>query len=366
MLRARATDTILRIRKKPMDVTLPLPSPEETESQTVETVLTSGRAYWPDEPVVAQKSASVQCQLEDIFYENYLRYFQNAEEKRRWSLDTDVAWGEAVGSQAGELIVSIIESFCAVESFLPDYTSRIMQIVRSSRGRALFQANWGYEESKHSMALEGWLLASGKRTEDEMEDFERSLLGAEWKLPFETPRQMIIYTMIQEMATGLNYTNLRRLALESGQSDPCLDRVLRWLASDESAHYNFFRKGVKAFLALQPEETVADVKYVFDHFAMPAHALIPEWERRGAEIEASGIYGPKMYLAKIRKPVLEDLNISRTQLKEAGLPGHEADAIADKAEAKAEAEQLKLYPRLRSLPTIPAQRASTRKLVATV
>lgn len=337
------------------------PLTEEQVAQYCE----KGREHWPDEPVVAQKTASVQSQIEDTFYEHYLRYFQNAEEKRRWSVVDDIPWAEARGN-ASELVVSIIESFCAVESFLPDYTSKIMALIRRSRGRALFQANWGYEESKHSMALEGWLIASGKRTEDEMEDFERSLLGAEWKLPFESPRQMICYTMIQELATGLNYINLRRLVNQTGEGDPCLDRTLRWVSADESAHYNFFRKGVKTYLALDPEGTVADLKYVFDNFAMPAHALIPEWERRGAEIETSGIYGPKMYLAKIRKPVLEDLQISRTQLKAAGLPTDEADALADKIETKAEIAQQALYPRLRSLPAIPAQRPSTHKTLLTV
>lgn len=339
--------------------------PKISEEQKIAQYCEQGRTHWPDTPVTPQKSTSLQCQIEDAFYENYLRYFQNAEARRRWSVDNDIPWREAQGN-ASELVVSIVESFCAVESFLPDYTSRIMQLVRRSRGRALFQANWGYEESKHSLALEGWLIASGKRTEDEMEDFERSLLGAEWKLPFETPRQMICYTMIQELATGLNYINLRRLVHETGEGDPCLDKSLRWLSSDESAHYNFFRKGVKTYLALDPEGTIADLKYVFDHFAMPAHALIPEWERRGAEIEASGIYGPKMYLAKIRKPVLEDLQISRTQLKQAGLPGHEADAMADRIETQEERARLALYPRLRSLPTIPTAASRTRRTLLTV
>ena len=338
---------------------------EHSEEQEISQYCTEGRTHWPDESVSPLKSASVQCQIENTFYEHYLRYFQNAEEKRRWSVDNDIPWAEAQGN-ASELVVSIIESFCAVESFLPDYTSKIMALIRRSRGRSLFQANWGYEESKHSLALERWLIASGKRTEDEMEDFERSLLGAEWSLPFETPRQMICYTMIQELATGLNYTNLRRMAEERGESDPCLSRVLRWLPADESAHYNFFRKGVKTYLALDPEGTIADLKYVFDNFAMPAHALIPEWEKRGAEIEASGIYGPKMYLAKIRKPVLEDLQISRTQLKEAGLPSHEADEIADRIETAEEKAQQKLYPRLRSLPTIPSLKPNTRKTLLTV
>jgi hypothetical protein len=35
-----------------------------------------------------------------------------------------------------------------------------MPQVRGSRGRAWFHANWGYEESKHSMALGDWLLRS--------------------------------------------------------------------------------------------------------------------------------------------------------------------------------------------------------------
>ena len=342
-----------------------LPKSEYNDDATIAGLCANGRTHWPDEPLTPQKSTSIQHQIEEAFYEQYLRYFQNAEEKRRWSVVDDIPWAEAQGN-ASELVVSILESFCAVESFLPDYTSKIMALIRRSRGRALFQANWGYEESKHSMALERWLIASGKRTEDEMKDFERSLLGAEWSLPFETPRQMICYTMIQELATGLNYINLRRLVHQTGEGDPCLDKTLRWVSADESAHYNFFRKGVKTYLALDPEGTIVDLKYVFDNFAMPAHALIPEWEKRGAEIEASGIYGPKMYLSKIRKPILEDLQISRTQLKSAGLPSREADEIADRIETKEEKAQQVLYPRLISLPTIPAPRPSTSKTLLTV
>jgi hypothetical protein len=84
---------------------------------------------------------------------------------------------------------------------------------------------------------------------------------------------MIVYTMIQEMATGLNYVNLRKRAIEEG--DGALAKTLSWVSADESAHYNFFRKGVKAYLELEPEETISDVKFVFDNFAMPAQYQIP-------------------------------------------------------------------------------------------
>lgn len=307
----------------------------EQERRDATRILTEGRAGQPDITPVAPRRGSVTAQIEEIFYDNFVRYFRNAEDRRRWDIERDIPW-EKARPDGSELTADIVESFSAVEMYLPDYTHRIMQLVRASRGRAWFQANWGYEESKHSMVLEEWLLRSGKRTEEQVRDFEAQLLGAEWQLPFETPRQMIIYTMIQEMATGLNYTNLRRRAESEG--DAALSRTLAWVSSDESAHYNFFRKSVKAYLALEPEETIVDVKYVFENFAMPAHALIPGWDKRGAEIEAAGIYGPKMYLAKIRRPILEDLGISRQQLKDAGLPKQEADEIADNRE-QAQADQ---------------------------
>lgn len=304
----------------------------QQEEQVTQRILTEGRATLPDEPHAPPRRGSVTAQVEEIFYENFLKYFKNAEDRRRWNIHRDIPW-EKVSHSASELTASIVESFSAVEMYLPDYTHKIMELVRRSRGRAWFQANWGFEESKHSMVLEEWLLRSGKRTEEQVREFENQLLGAEWQLPFETARQMIIYTMIQEMATGLNYTNLRRRAEEEG--DKALSRVLTWVSSDESAHYNFFRKGVKTYLELEPEETVADIKYVFEQFAMPAHALIPNWEERGKDIEEAGIYGPKMYLGKIRRPILEDLGISRQQLKDAGLPEVEADAIADRRDEEA-------------------------------
>src|SRR5205814_1574021 len=119
------------------------------------------------------------------------------------------------------------------------YTSKILHLIRKSRGRAWFQANWGYEESKHSMALEKWLVSSGKRTAREVQDFAQHILEREWELPFESPRQMMIYTTFQELSTGLNYKNLRRRAMD--QKDDALASALSFIARDESAHYQFFQ-----------------------------------------------------------------------------------------------------------------------------
>jgi acyl-[acyl-carrier-protein] desaturase len=58
--------------------------------------------------------------------------------------------------------------------YLPDFTAKLLNMIRRSRGRAWFHVNWGYEESKHSLALEAWLLASGHRTEEQRQASNKS------------------------------------------------------------------------------------------------------------------------------------------------------------------------------------------------
>lgn len=320
------------------------------EDSVISHQLTAGRTEQLAEPERSPRRGSVTAQLEEIFFEHYVRYFKAAEQRRRWSVEKDIPW-EKANPETSEVTALIAESFCCVEMFLPDYTHRLMELIRRSRGRSWFQANWGFEESKHSMALENWLIASGKRTPEQLETLERDLLDAEWDLPFETPRQMLLYTMAQELATGVNYVHLRRRAEEEG--DEALVKTLRWLSADESAHYNFFRRGVKAYLELEPEETVTDLKFVFENFAMPAHALIPNWEQRGAAIEAAGVYTPRIFVSKIFKPVLEDLGLTRQQLKDAGVPKSEADTSADLGEERESDSKRSKFCRMVSLPSIP-------------
>lgn len=269
----------------------------------------------------------MQSIIEEKFFKNYMEYFRLAEEKRRWNLWRDIPWEEA-NPETSTLVADVVEAFSAVEMFLPDYTAKILQLVRKSRGRAWFQCNWGYEESKHSLTLAEWLVRSGKRSEEGMRAYENALLdNGEWELPFDHPRQMIIYTMIQELATWLNYWNLKALIDKDGpEGDPALSRALHLISADEKTHYNFFRKGVKIFLEHEPEETLADLKFVFEQFAMPAHSIIPGWDDKAEQIHEAGIYGPRQYLTKVYLPILKDLGLTRKELEAAGAPS-EAPAV---------------------------------------
>src|ERR1700759_2523754 len=142
------------------------------------------------------KGEAISAEFENQFYDLYRQFFRKAEDDRRWNVEKDIPWDKA-NPQVTDNIALIVESFMAVELFLPDYTSKILQLIRQSRGRAWFQANWGYEESKHSLALEEWLLHSGKRTKAEVDAFADAVLNNEWELPYATARQMMVYTVFQ-------------------------------------------------------------------------------------------------------------------------------------------------------------------------
>jgi len=90
--------------------------------------------------------------LQEKLYRQYMEFFEKAERDRRWSLFDDIPWDD-INPEASEELALCVETFAAVEMFLPDYVASGINVVRDWFGRAWFQANWGYEESKHSFAL---------------------------------------------------------------------------------------------------------------------------------------------------------------------------------------------------------------------
>lgn len=254
-------------------------------------------------------SKSAQSAMEDFFYRELIKYLKLAEEKRRWNVFKDIPWHEANPMSSPE-VAQCTETFGAVEMYLPDFTAKLLVMIRRSRGRAWFHINWGYEESKHSLALETWLLASGHRSEAQRDAFVDSLLGQEWELPFDHPRQMVCYTMIQELATFWNYRNLEKFAVQ--EKDNALVTALRLISVDERVHYNFFRNTVKEWMKYDEEGTIEDLKYVFDNFTMPGHAQIPGYDERARILARTGIYGPREYIKLVKNPVLQDLKLSKS------------------------------------------------------
>jgi len=141
----------------------------------------------------------------------YRDYFDLAEKKRRWNLREDIPWDQC-NPGLDPVIADVVETFCMVELFLPDYLSKQLPQVRGSKGRAWMLASWGYEESKHSMVLNDWMLKGGHRTEEQLHDMDNSVFEREWTLKYHDPLASVVYTMVQEVATRVNYRNLRKIA----------------------------------------------------------------------------------------------------------------------------------------------------------
>src|SRR5262249_50074975 len=70
----------------------------------------------PFEPVPA---------LEAQFWQLYRDFFDRAERKRRWSIADDIPWDQC-NPHLDPAVAHVVESFCAVELYLPDYTSKIL------------------------------------------------------------------------------------------------------------------------------------------------------------------------------------------------------------------------------------------------
>lgn len=244
-------------------------------------------------------------------YELFREYFKLAEKKRRWNLDEDINW-TTCNHNIKPAVSDVIWTFCAVELFLPDYLGKTLPSVRDNRGRSWMMANWGYEESKHSMALGDWLLKSKWRTEEEMFDMEQGLFKAEYELPYGNSTGMVCYTTIQELATGLHYRNLRRVV---GGKCPTLDHILNLISIDESAHADFFRRIVEIYMEVDRKEMLAYLSHAFTNFQMPAFSLFLDSRQRGQAIRELNIFDESLYYEHVVQPILRKLGITRQELK---------------------------------------------------
>ncbi|MFO0805326.1 MAG: acyl-ACP desaturase [Gemmataceae bacterium] len=245
----------------------------------------------------------------------YREFFNRAERRRRWSIEKDVPWEQCNPNTAPE-IADVVETFCAVELFLPDYVGKALPLVRGIRGRAWFLANWGYEESKHSLVLQEWLVRSGHRTWHQIEEASNWAVFNEWNLPQNDIRGMSCYTMCQELATWLHYRNLRNII---GNTDPALNKILQLVSVDERAHFDFYVQVMKLHLADDRQGTLSQLKDVLNGFAMPATHLMADSAQRQARVRDLNIFNEALFYSEVLKPIMDALGIEKSELRNRSL-----------------------------------------------
>ena len=245
----------------------------------------------------------------------YREFFDRAERRRRWSIERDIPWDQCNPNTPAE-IADVVETFCAVELFLPDYVGKALPMARGVRGRAWFLANWGYAESKHSLVLQEWLMRSGHRTEEQIEEASNWAVFNEWNLPADDVRGMTCYTMCQELATWLHYRNLRLIV---GDTDPALNKVLSLVSIDERAHFDFYVKVMKLHLEDDRPGTLEQLKRVLNGFAMPATHLMADSANRQAKVRSLNIFNEDLFYSEVLMPIMDALGISKTELRNRSL-----------------------------------------------
>jgi acyl-[acyl-carrier-protein] desaturase len=262
---------------------------------------------------LGQPTPSIPVDLEKKLWQLYRDFFDMAEKKRRWRIREDIPWNQC-NPNLDPAIADVVETFCAVELYLPDYTSKVLPIVRHSKGRTWFYANWGYEESKHSLALSDWLMKSGHRTEEYMADLDDKVFSREWNLPTESHLGMLAYAMVQEHATFLNYRNLKQRINARG-GDPALEKILGYISVDEAAHFHVFKQFFELFLEFNRDSAVAALRPVLNQFQMPAiHDLLDDSRTRIARIRELAIFNEDIFVRDVYYHILNSLGISKREM----------------------------------------------------
>jgi acyl-[acyl-carrier-protein] desaturase len=246
-------------------------------------------------------------------YRIYLDFLQTAENKRRWSIFTDIPWHQLDAGKVNNDTAEYLEIFCAEEMYVPDYSARGLELARSDFGAAWFQTCWAFEESKHALAFREYLTRSGLRSDAQIQELESATLSKRWQLPFTTGRQMACYGALQEGATYTAYNQQRSRAHCAG--DEVLEAIFFYAGRDEAAHAGFYRSVIQLELSLDREQTIADLAWVLCNFKMPGEGLIADYRRR-LHNSAGGI-SPRLFMQRVISPLLSTLGISREEFKAA-------------------------------------------------
>ena len=263
--------------------------------------------------------------IERGFLGLYRWYTARSQETRNWNADKSFEWRK-MRHDLSEPMVQILQGFFAVEQYAPDFTEKILNMVRRSHGRSHFQMRWGSEEEKHADTWENAVLFSRSRSPQWLEQYKYDLRMKEWHEPWDDPLRNLVYTVFQERATQLNYLNAMKIAQGKSDkpqhkydADPVLVKVAQTIAVDEAAHYNFFLEGVRLFMYYYPQRTLEAIQDVIEHFSMPASKIVPDWDAFFEAVYRAGVYGPREYARDVVQVVFKNLGLESRKKLEAGI-----------------------------------------------
>jgi hypothetical protein len=265
---------------------------------------TSGGFREEDAPVaISAWEEEYGWRVEEMFWS----YFNRSEDpegwNRRWIIERDVPWEDVRREPLHEDTALMIESFFAVESYLPDYAEKGLHYYRTMVGSSNTLINWSYEELKHGRTLQLILERSGLRTPERMREFRLRLARNAWTMPYPTAREMLIYSAFQEKETQRNYERLRGVLASQGSNGAA--QGLRIIARDEAFHHAFYKDLVRMLLEYDEVGTAQDIQRVASTFRMPAQHLMPDMEQRVRVMVRNKVFGKRQVRDEAIVPTIQ-------------------------------------------------------------
>ena len=142
--------------------------------------------------------------LSATIYDLYRDFFDQAERKRRWRVKEDIPWDQcnpAVNPAAAD----VVESFCAVELYLPDYLGKILPHFNDKSRDQILRLLKAPGFSGHIPVSEVSLLAESERKT--VEELMVELL------PLRPRRGKVDQELSLSILTSLSFLMVRRSKL---------------------------------------------------------------------------------------------------------------------------------------------------------
>lgn len=229
-----------------------------------------------------------------------------------------------LGDRLQDDTVTLIKGFMGVEGFIGDFVRSGLEEFQTRRQRNQ-HIQWGHEEWRHEVGLARILIASGRMTEDEVDEYNNSHDKNQWSPTqhpgVNDPLGALAYSTFQELDTHGNYQRLREKVRREYGINPVVtpderarkmeygaSGALKLIDRDEIAHFGLFLPQLLISARYFPDETAAKVSEVKEGFAMPALRILPESRPFILAVLRAGIDNKEIREAKVFKPVLQALS----------------------------------------------------------
>jgi len=269
-------------------------------------------------------------------HQAFIRYFRKAMKVRNWTPWDDLPLKEMAehGHLLSEDTVTIIQAYLGVEDYVGDYVEDGLNLLHNRRERRNLQLAWGMEELKHAESWHLVLVASGRRTEEQLEQYRDEVLSHKWRMREDhpglyTPLGVACYAMVQERATYFNYDEMRkRIRSEYGLPENATEverkrghqigaaGAFKIVGNDEIAHHGIFLELVRIYMRYLPHDTLDALLQVFQSFKMPALSLIPNAADLAVAMERTLLHTPLKQGRNVNNPILDALGLKNKRALE--------------------------------------------------